>query len=402
MKKIKLLIIMFLCFSLMNVKADMGPPMIIKHQVMVTNKNGAQCYENGKKTKDIIPYGATFDIDIDVDSDGYISVAYKNIYCDVKSSDISSKTQSFDMNNSDVSKIEITKAVILAKGGLNMRKGPSVTYSKIITVPQYSVVTLTHNAGDNWYYADYNGTKGWITGMNGYFGTEGKEVLVYYKDVTIYSSPDQKTAVGKIPANKEVTDYLNVSLGAYNGRGHYVIYNGVKGYVEHMLYKTDGTGKIKLIKDYDVKTDYGEAVKKLTKNQEIEYTMTNGDGKLYFPEKKIEAYIDKDSFEYVNKALALVKKSGYIGEGLFGEKKEEKPQEATDDPVKVEDPIIEDDKETNKTDIIIICLLAGIFLALTALVIIKLVNSKKETKLIEKSIVKKEIKEEENNENKEV
>ena len=387
MKKIKLLIIMLITVLVMNVKADMGPPSIIEHQVMVTNKSGAICYNDGKKTKDVIPYGATFNISDDIDANGFVAVSYKDIYCQVKSSDISSKTQSFDMNDKGVTKIENKKAVILAKGGLNMRKGPAVTYSKIMTVPQYAVVTLTHSAGTYWYYIDYNGTKGWITGMNGYFGYEGREVLTSYQEMKVYANYDRKTVLTKIPANTEISEYINIVSRSNYDICHYVNYNGIKGYVEHMLYKTDGTGKIKLLKDYDVTTEYGELIRKLTANQEIEYTMMNGSDTFYFPDKKIEAYINPDAFTYVNKANILTKKTGYIGEGLFGETKQEIKEE---EPIKEEDPIIEPEKD-NKKDIIIIGLLAGIFLALTALVIIKLVNSKKETKVIDKEITKKEV-----------
>ena len=200
MKKSKLLIICFICMFVFNVKADMGPPMVASHEVMITNKNGAICYDNGKKTKTVIPYGETFIINMDV-SDGYIYVNYKDKGCDVKSSDISSKTQKFDMNNKEVEKITPVKGIILAKTGLNMRKGPSVTYSKIMTIPKNAIVKLTHKSGTYWYYAEYNGTSGWITGMDGYFGYDGKEVLYSPEPMKIYSTYDKKAVIGKIPAN---------------------------------------------------------------------------------------------------------------------------------------------------------------------------------------------------------
>lgn len=386
MKKIKLLVLVLVCLFVINVKADMGPPMIVSHKVMVTNKDGAACYgydRSGKYTKTgkVIPYKTTLNVDSDI-SGNYITVydASSHNSCDVKYSDVSAIDQKFDFNNEQVVKIDDVKAVILAKGGLNMRKGPSVTYSKVVTVPEHAVVTLTHRAGDYWYYCEYNGKSGWITGMNGYFGYEGKEVLINYEPVKIYSSMDRKKEIGKIPANTEITNYLNLVSRSQYEISHYVIYNGLKGYIDKMMYKTDGTGKIKLIKDFEVANEFGELIKKLTANQELEYTMSDGSNTFYFINKKLEAYVPKDYYEVVNNANSLIKKEGYIGEGLFGEEKMEvviTPEPANDE--KKEDSNKE--KGMSTRDIIIICLLGGIFLSLTAIVIIKLVNGKKNKKI---------------------
>ena len=192
MKKIKLLIIVFVLLFVANVKADMGPPSIVEHEVIVTNKNGAICYESTAsggwvKSEKVIPYGTVLRVFDDIFDQYYISVSSEkndNYSCTIRYSDISAKNQNFNLK--DAKKLSSAKkGVILAKGGLNMRKGPDVTYGRITTIPQYSVVTLTYSAGDYWYYAEYNGKKGWITGMDGYFGCEGKEVLIN-KDSTQY------------------------------------------------------------------------------------------------------------------------------------------------------------------------------------------------------------------------
>ncbi len=134
MKKSKLLIITLICLFVVNVKADMGPPMIAEHEVMVTNKNGAACYLDGKKTGEVLAYGKTYTVSDDINGN-YISVYDSNGNgCTVKYSDVSAKKQSYDL--SSAKEITPIKAVILANGGLNMRKGPSVTYSKVVTIPQ--------------------------------------------------------------------------------------------------------------------------------------------------------------------------------------------------------------------------------------------------------------------------
>ena len=402
MKKIRLVIILFIFMFIVNVKADMGPPMIIEHDVMVTNKDGARCYEmddNGKYHEGsmVIPYKTTLKVYEDIFDGSYISVndgKEDGYNCVVKYSDVSSKTQSFDLSKAE--KVTAVKAVILAKGGINMRKGPSVTYSKIITVPQYAVVTLTHRAGDYWYYCEYNNHKGWITGMHGYFGYEGKEVLVSDEKIDIFSSTSsgvnmsEEKIVGKIPANTEITDYLNIVTRSQYDDAHYVVYKGVKGYIKPMYYKTDGTGKIKLKKTVELYDDDGIVIKKLSGNQELEYSMMTRDGMFRISSKNANLSLKSDEFEYIKKADIQTKTKGYIGEGIYGESKkddniiEDNKIEETPDNKPSEEKETSDNSSSSMSteDIIIICLLGGILLTLTTIVIIKLVNRKKEKVVI--------------------
>ena len=376
MEKNKLLILFIICLFVINVKADMGPPVIARHEVMVTNKKGAKCYNTGSKKEIIIPYGTTFMIDTDANN-GYLFVQNDEYSCDVKSSDISSKTQKFSLDDKSVEKITPVWAIVLSSNGLNMRKGPSVTFSRIMTLPAKAIVKLTHRSGDYWYYAEYNGQSGWITGMDGYFAYDGKEVLVNQEEMKIYSTYDRKAVIGKIPANTEITNYINIVSRGNNAISHYVSYNGTVGYVEQMMYKTDGTGIIKLKKEYEVLNEIGEPIKKLTP-QELEYTMVDEYGTFYFPEKKLVAYIEEDAYEYVKKADKKIKTNGYIGEGIFGETKTElEKNEEIEETEEVKSKDIKEPKSISVKDIVIICLLSGIFIALTTLVIIKLVNNKK-------------------------
>lgn len=387
MKKINYLVIVFICLFIVNVKADMGPPMIVEHDVMVTNKNGAQCYDyDGKKMDKVIPYGTTLQVYQEI-SGNYIDVQdTKGEYvCQVKYSDVSAKTQSFDLKNENVYKMEPKKVIILANGGLNLRKGPSVTYSKILTIPQYTVVTVSYQAGNYWYYTTYNGKSGWITAMNGYVGFEGEATLINYKKIDIYDNKGK--VIGTIPANTEITNYLSVNNGLGKEYGYYVIYNNIKGYIyNNVYYKVDSPGKIKLKEDYDVTDDNGKLIKKITAGQELEYTMFDDSYgfDFYVPEKNTNIVLMGDQFEYIKKANTLVKKTGYLGEGLYGEKKEGTdvtPTPNTTEP-EIDEPKEENNNSLTTKDIIIICLLGGIFLALTALVIIKLVNSKKNKPVI--------------------
>ena len=381
MKKISLLFI-FICLFFINVKADMEPPVIVDHKVMVTNKNGAICYENGKKSDKVIPYKTILEVGYDIHG-SYIDVTNDTYNCTVKYSDVSAITQEFNVenNNSDyVKKITPVKAIILPSGGVNLRKGPSVTYAKIITVPQYSVVTLTHQAGTYWYYTAYSDKQGWITSINYYVGIEGDKVLISPAAVKIYDTKTDKV-IGTIPANQDITNYLILVNRTYDEPNYYVIYNGIKGYIKDDLYnKIDDIGKIKLTKDYELRDVNGNPIKKLTTGRELEFTMRMFTNYYYFPELKQSIYLDNIEFEYIKNPKDIIKENGYLGEGLFGEEKMERiiTPEATNNESYPIDPDKENQENGLATrDIIIICLLGGIFLAITALVIIKLVNSKK-------------------------
>ena len=399
MKKIKLLIITVICLFIVNVKAEVNPPSVVQHEVMVTNKEGAVCYENDKKTDKVIPYGKMLIVITDINGK-YISVynEKEDTSCLVKYVDVSAKTQEFSLTNKEVNKITSVNAIVLANGGLNLRRGPSVTYSKRLTVPQYSVINLTHKAGTFWYYTTYNGTSGWVTAMNNYLGRDGKEVLYSYKSVEIHD-PKTEKVIGKIPENTEITDYVIIDNDYQSNAGYYVVYNGLKGIIHDVYYKIDSPGKIKLTKDHDIVYN-NEKVKKLTANQELEYTMVEAGNPLafYVPSKQGTIYFaDEEDFKYITKVKISVKNKGYIGEGLYGEEKTKEPE-----PIKVEEEtkesIIEKDNRSSIKEILIIVLLVGIFISLIALIIIKIMNSKKKVVAKEKEIVKRtpyEVSEEE-------
>ena len=376
MKKVYLLIIFMLCLITLNVKADMEGPVILSHKVMVTNKDGAICYDDGKKTDKRIPYGTTLEVFHDIEG-SYISVSNDQYNCSVKYSDVSAKDQKFNIQSVDVVKVDPTYAVVLTKSGINMRKGPSVTYSKIVTIPKGTILKLTHQAGTYWYYTEYNGKTGWVTSMDGYIGMDAREVLINYEPVNIYDS-NNKTVLGKIPANTEITNYLSITAMSQSDLNYYVIYNGTKGYVRNMLYKVDKPGKIKLLKDYEITDEVtNKVIKRITANQELEYTMKAGENAFYFPEKGIIMYLNADDYQYITKSDISIKKTGYIGEGLYGEEKKEIEKEENKE--EITDPAIEEETKSKMStkDIIIICLLGGIFLALASLVVIKLINTKK-------------------------
>ena len=188
-KYLSLLLILILSITF-NVKADMGPPSIAKFELVVSNKNGAVCYEEKDNkfvaTNKKIAYNKIVYLEFKQSND-YYSVYLKdgNIDggCILKLSDLSLKDNSFSQNNTEAEKITSKNAIVLAGGGLNLRKGPSTMYSKVTLIPEKTILKLTHKAGDLWYYTEYNGKSGWVSAD--YVAYDEDYILYEFENVDI-------------------------------------------------------------------------------------------------------------------------------------------------------------------------------------------------------------------------
>lgn len=371
MKKISILLFLIICLFIINVKAD-ELPVVISHLVMVTNKDGTTCFKNGEKTDQVIPYKTMLTVNTDING-SYIKVVNDEYDCDVKYSDVSSNSQKFSLENKDVSEIASVRAIVLSNTGLNMRIGPSVTYAKIMTIPANTLLTLTHKAGTFWYYTEYNGKSGWITSMNKYIGFDDNKVLINYEKAKLYGT-NGITVLANIPENTEITNYVKLESFKENDFKYYVDYNGTKGYIKDMLYKTNGTGKIKLVKDVELKDENGNPIKRMSSGSELEYSMVTTNG-FYIIDKKTVVNLNDDDYEYIKKTKIMVKEKGYLGEGVFGEEIKEREIVSEIEENDPEEPIKEENND-NK-ELIIIILLVGIFILLIVLIILKIINNKK-------------------------
>lgn len=409
-KYLSILLIMILGFTF-YVKADAGPPAVAQYKIIVTNKNGAACYdwEGKNKTGVIIPYGQEVSTWSEIYGN-FLDVNYtgsngEEISCYVQVKDVATKDSTFNINNSDVEKITPVKAVILANGGLNLRKGPSPLFGRITTIKQGEVVTLKYRTGTYWHYAEYKGNKGWITGQSSYFGYEDDRIIYSYKNIDIYDIKNKDKKIGTIPKYTEVTDFLDLvyyhSDSPDEGGIYYVNYKGIKGIIrEYVPFKVNG--KVKL--DKDVKSDNG---KTLTKGNTYDYTIQFCEDEeaegglgykctLYIP--SIGGSISMPDGFTTSDEETIKKTSGFIGEGLYGEAKttvvtpipsgssEPNEIEPTTEPNNTTPPNNESKGLKLSTEMLIICIMGAVILALTAYIIIKLANTNKKLAMVNEKL----------------
>ena len=430
-KNLSLLLILLLSITF-NVKADMGPPSIAKFELVVSNKNGATCYEEKDNryiaTNKKIDYNKIVYLEFKQSNDYYsVLIKDKDMMeegCIVKVSDLSLKDSKFEVSNKDVTKIEPVNAVVLAGGGLNLRKGPSTMYSKVTLIPEKTILKLTHNAGTYWFYTEYNGKSGWVSAENGYLGLECDYILLnVFKDTEIYSDKKMTQKIGTIPRLTEITNVVSfVRSDGGIPASYYVNYNGIKGYIHWIDVKV--SGKLKLLRDTKL-YDYNNKEIKTLKPGTYNYSIAGDYNEYYYlsDEKgiiKTEKYeYDKD-YQTIGNTTFPKKNKGYIGEGLFGEKitkidrsnvEDDNNNMVNDDhnnlidvndgkTNEVKEELKKQDKINNETIIIIV--LAAIVLALTITVIILLVNKKKNNVVIKEhkdniENNKEEVKEENEN-----
>ncbi len=363
------------------VKADMGAPSVVTQEVMIANKEGAYCYNikydsNGRtfsKTDKKVPYGKTFKIWEDVGVE-YVGVSSEGYYdCYVSANDVISKNDEFDITSSnEVQKIDTKEAIILKKDGVLLKKGPGIAFSTITTIPKGSIINISYQAGTYWFYAEYNGLGGWVNGQDEAFAYDDSAILIYPYDNDIYDS--NKKVIGKIPAYEEITDYLRlVSHGTNN---YYVNYKGTIGSIYTAYPKLDG--KLKLKKDIKLYEDVDgkKLINTIKKGTECDYSIIKI---ADFPEENTSIYVpslkgwlvyqenyNNDVYEVIGETKTLQKEKGYLGEGLFGESI---PSKDKDNPRKIEN--------VNNNDLVLICVIGAIILSVTIIIVIKLVNKKK-------------------------
>lgn len=99
---------------------------------------------------------------LDTAANGWYKVSYKNIQGYMSSSYL---TVAVAAPAADTTVAATTSYAQVTTSGsaLNLRSGPSTDYSRVATIPDGTVLTLSSST-DGWYYITYNGVSGYVAG----------------------------------------------------------------------------------------------------------------------------------------------------------------------------------------------------------------------------------------------
>ena len=323
MRKILNGLLLLSLLLVINVKADMGPPVLPTFKFEVINPNGTTCYETlddgNIKAIETLKYnsvhygsevGYCFSGEGAKYSTDYYCLETDEGQCLIKKGDIAVAKDKFEPVEEDKDPKEELPKEIKALEEIKIYDGPSKNfYKEIGTVPKDTSLKPEFKLRDFWYYIEYNGIKGYISSednaivykMNPIIGVTYYEMDIYDKGEITWKNNDDRKVIGTIPVNTE----LPIEWATDYHRNYYVTYNGVSGFVDsHYTFgdKCDGT-KIEVKKSVDVYDFVGlsDEYKKHTKvgsldaNQEYDVKYCAGrQGWVAYYITSMNGWIDED------------------------------------------------------------------------------------------------------------
>ena len=243
---------------------------------------------------------------------------------------------------------------------------------------------------DRYYYVDYNGTTGLIGKMDGFAeGCSGGKIVAK-RDLDVYDNLGSKRAkIGTVSKGKEYA--VSYCYDFYDEEGYYI--TELKGWIYNRVSESNYLPHVDFVKYTNSKGEdpyEGSVVleKLEIKGHDIgfaknktEYTV-----ELSEEETKLEFVVTPDEVDVEvlnnedlkNNSVVTLKVKDEDGTHTYTFKivKAEKPGDVQP-PTPKPEPTPDDKKGLTNEELIMICVGAGILIAVTILVVIKLVNKKK-------------------------
>ena len=310
MKK-KLLVTTGLLLTLVPslIRADNVFPSTLSYKAVITNKNGFKCdtYDNKNIT---IPFGSIVSINESYYDDGLKLeiIDYEGTGCNnnINLKDIKIYNDEFNINDylnageyNSVSKFDKENdAIILAKNGVKMYTGPSLSYSVITTIPYNKTVKTEYYIDPfdtlvSWISVTYNGKKGWIN-------TTDYEVM--------YNKTNEKAIV--ISKNSGINENTIVSEYYSSAKKYYVKYNNKYILVDKIAKLNNGNITIKNNKKIYESVNSSKEIDSVSKGTKLQtkffYSDKDNDCYYYYVSYNNKngwikiAYGEKYDFEKIN------------------------------------------------------------------------------------------------------
>ena len=376
-----LILIMFIPFV---VKADMGAPMLRQYEVLVAKEDGIDYYDyySGFKKKGTYNKDQVLTVIFESEEDGqkYLAVSTEggynyNDYYYVKASDVVVKNGEVKTSDSGVAHLEKANKFRIYKEDAIVRKGPSFMYDEVGKVKKGTIGSYKfYIEGSQYIYVDVDGVSGWID-------TSDSNVLFY--DGNYIASEKIELSCATIPVGTVLT---NVWRADSWGMKSLITYDDCTELFDNFrtnkfvsLDETPKVNKIsKDIKIYDTTSSNKKVLKEVTKGSEVVFFTEYGyiedfeehwdDVSYYVMYDGIKGWtssLNYDDFTYVKDSEESLINPEEV-EPPAEEPKEEEKDEKNDDKKSVLD---------TKT-VILMCVVAGVSICLTAIVTIILVNKK--------------------------
>ena len=415
LKSLVLLVVALFLITPFSAHADMSAPSFKPYQMQVINPNGVEYYETspsadpGAKPVGRIPKDTI--VTIYYEGTDYYSVSYK-LDAEKEVSKIIHNLNglvlikdSFSLEDAkkdqDLTEAKTTrKALVYKEEGVSLRKGPASAYPEIARFEKgtkleykYSLTSYGGGSGTTYIYVETDKGNGWLKVLD-------KEVLIE-NDYTYIFRVDKVTPNGTIPANTILTpeykadEWTHEALFSYNGF--------------EIMVKTyfDDDGTVVEIED-------GPAAKKcLAKNDLIIHKTADQNSEVL---GKIPAkaeftnigtyYYDEHTSDETDNYIEYKGIKGWFhSQGKDYEWADDDEDESEEDDEDEDEPEDEDEDEDEddrrvpiapkpqKEDkgfsgetIVLMCTMAGITVALAALMIIILANKKTKNNIQSKNV----------------
>lgn len=416
MKK-TLLIIVVCILAIMSLQlivfADMGAPEIEPYKASISNVNGAKYYNHEGNEAGKLDYGTTITISYEMENwetkerTATFSLSEEQYeFYTISINDITPLED--EAEKVKYSKEDKEELIVLTEKGVEISEGPAYAYEKTgVVIPKGEKLAgyRTEKMGSAvpWFYVTYEGTSGWVCELNGVIGYEKDyedQKLLTPRATKIYKEADYRKTVAVIPANTILTDFLEIDDWS---QGYYVTYEGVSGYLSNGYCAVNFPWLETEKKSFEYEVNYPEVklYKEANTNSEaLSENIPEGTKLEYFYGEDIRftgwiytsynningwVYYMEDGTDY--KSYLQDANSLAIAQELEDEVVEELPENTTnyideEEITPTNETVTEVSKEDGSTivsanQIVILCAMFGVTIAVTSFVTIALVNRKK-------------------------
>lgn len=389
MKKVFILLFIFVfaVFGMTTAKADMSGPEMREFEIVVTNSNGTDYVDHngsyaGHLAKDekvyvIYEYDEKYMIGKKkVDNFGIErteSIGYITSFDDFDIvEDEVDPTQGLD--DKIIKKFDTAqKAIVYAKDGVDVFKGPSDAYEKVGHLKNGTKLTFKYAIASidlTYIYVTSGDIKGWVNIQKGAVLIENEKQYVFKTDV--------ETECGVIPKNTVTTPIYRTDVWAKKALFQY----------------NDCETLLNVFKDENIFVIYGAPYKALVDINIYASADRSSDVIGKIPAGSEFTLLATDEYGYIaEEPASYVKFNDVMGWALVSYESFEYVSETEEEPAKIEDTLVVEEKTEEETvkpttstkmslnTLIILCSCGVGLLVITAVVIIILVNKNKKPKV---------------------